>query len=410
MIRSRIGLGLLIAAGLAGPAGARGAAGPPELRDGDRVVLVGGTLVEREAESGYLEAQLARRHPGRAITVRNLGWSGDTVGGVARTKANPPADGYRALVDHVAALKPTVNVLGYGAVESFDGVAGLPAFAVGLDRLWGDLAKTGARMVVLTPNRQEALGPPLPDPAAHNADIARYADLLRVTAAGRGAGCVDLFAAPAGPRPWTANGIHPTPSGYRAASALIAPALGGLPAEPWRVTIEGDRATAVGAAVDGLAATAAGVTFRLLPAALPEPPDPAPTDAGAGAAEPRRTLRVAGLASGSYRLSIDGRPQQVATAAGWRDGVAIRADAEAEQVEALRARVVRKNSLYFHRWRPQNETYLFGMRKHEQGRNAAELAAFDPQVAAEEAEIVRLSRPVAHAYELARVPEGEVAR
>ena len=46
-----------------------------------------------------------------------------------------------------------------------------------------------------------------------------------------------------------------------------------------------------------------------------------------------------------------------------------------------------KNQLFFHRWRPQNETYLFGFRKHEQGKNAAEVAAFDPLVAAAEAEL-----------------------
>jgi lysophospholipase L1-like esterase len=48
--------------------------------------------------------------------------------------------------------------------------------------------------------------------------------------------------------------------------------------------------------------------------------------------------------------------------------------------EALRALVVEKNRLFFHRWRPANETYLFGFRKHEQGRNAAEMPMFDPLV------------------------------
>lgn len=48
--------------------------------------------------------------------------------------------------------------------------------------------------------------------------------------------------------------------------------------------------------------------------------------------------------------------------------------------EALRALVVEKNRLFFHRWRPANETYLFGFRKHEQGRNAAEMPMFDPLI------------------------------
>jgi lysophospholipase L1-like esterase len=48
--------------------------------------------------------------------------------------------------------------------------------------------------------------------------------------------------------------------------------------------------------------------------------------------------------------------------------------------EALRALIVEKNRLFFHRWRPANETYLFGFRKHEQGRNGAEMPMFDPLV------------------------------
>ena len=46
-----------------------------------------------------------------------------------------------------------------------------------------------------------------------------------------------------------------------------------------------------------------------------------------------------------------------------------------------------KNRLYFHRWRPENETYIFGFRKKEQGQNAVEIPQFDPLVAAKEAEI-----------------------
>jgi len=56
----------------------------------------------------------------------------------------------------------------------------------------------------------------------------------------------------------------------------------------------------------------------------------------------------------------------------------------AEQSAELRRRVVDKNTLFFHRWRPANETYLFLFRKHEQGNNAAEMPKFDPLV--EEAE------------------------
>lgn len=43
-------------------------------------------------------------------------------------------------------------------------------------------------------------------------------------------------------------------------------------------------------------------------------------------------------------------------------------------VDAIRL----KNELYFHRFRPQNETYLRGFRKHEQGQNAVEILEYEP--------------------------------
>ncbi len=51
---------------------------------------------------------------------------------------------------------------------------------------------------------------------------------------------------------------------------------------------------------------------------------------------------------------------------------------DAVQYEKMRSLILKKNELYFHRWRPQNITYLFGFRKHEQGNNAADIARFDP--------------------------------
>ncbi|RLS36890.1 MAG: hypothetical protein DWH78_08250 [Planctomycetota bacterium] len=51
---------------------------------------------------------------------------------------------------------------------------------------------------------------------------------------------------------------------------------------------------------------------------------------------------------------------------------------DSAQYENMRSLIVKKNELYFHRWRPQNITYLFGFRKHEQGNNAADIAKFDP--------------------------------
>jgi hypothetical protein len=70
---------------------------------------------------------------------------------------------------------------------------------------------------------------------------------------------------------------------------------------------------------------------------------------------------------------------------------------------SLRQAIIEKNQLYFYRWRPQNETYLFGFRKHEQGKNAKEVAEFDPLIAAKEKEIAKLRMPKTHRYEIVPV-------
>jgi hypothetical protein len=47
---------------------------PFELRHGDRVVLIGSTLIERAESFGYIETALSSRYPRRNILFRNLGW------------------------------------------------------------------------------------------------------------------------------------------------------------------------------------------------------------------------------------------------------------------------------------------------------------------------------------------------
>ncbi len=49
--------------------------------------------------------------------------------------------------------------------------------------------------------------------------------------------------------------------------------------------------------------------------------------------------------------------------------------------EVLTAAIRKKNELFFHRWRPENWTYLFGFRKGEQGQNGVEIPRFDPLIA-----------------------------
>ncbi len=387
-----------------------GPAEPFQLKDGDRVVLVGNTLIEREQRYGYWETLLTRCFPDRTITFRNLGWSGDTVFGEAQAGFGSVADGFRHLKDHVMALKPTVILVGYGLNESFEGPPGVAKFTQGLKVLLDTLAATKARIVLLTPLRHEDLGRPLPDPTEHNQNLRLYNEVLRQAARERGLPLVDFFdllgaRSPASPA-LTDNGIHLTAFGYWHTAAVLERGLG-LPPPAWGIRLDArGRVTAEGVKVEKV--RTAPAAFQATDTRLPAPLNPAPKTGPASLPGYERILRVDGLAPGQYTLTIDGQPVAQAGAVDWARGVALRRGPEFDQVERLRGAIIEKNRQYFHRWRPQNETYLFGFRKHEQGQNAREIPQFDPLVARLEGDIARLRVPVSHRYEL--VPQRELKK
>src|ERR1043166_9980144 len=99
---------------------------PFELRDGDRVVFLGDTLMEREKDYGWIELMMTLRFPERNVTFRNLGWSADTPEGQSRVSFDWPkgqAEWFRQLMEQIKQVQPTVVMLGYGMANSFAGDA-----------------------------------------------------------------------------------------------------------------------------------------------------------------------------------------------------------------------------------------------------------------------------------------------
>lgn len=299
-IRTQIAL---IAIVISSTASAHGAEPPPfELNDGDRVLFIGGTLIEREPEYGFWEMMLAAQWPERRVTFRNLGWSGDTVWGESRGYFDPPEQGYQNLLDLVAELKPTVIFLGYGNNESFAGPAGVEKFRNGLNTLLDDLSKFTQRIVLLSPTAHESRNSPLPDTTQQNAARAIYSGVVAEAARQRGLHFVDLLT-------------------------------------PMRQREE-------------------------------QPDRPALTDNG-------MHLNAAGYIESAQwmakNLNLDATRVSLAVLS-----------------PMLTSTIAKKNELFFYRWRPQNQTYLFGFRKHEQGQNAKEIAQFDPLIAEQETIIAEL--------------------
>jgi hypothetical protein len=139
----------------------------------DRVVLVGNTLAERMQLFNHFETLLAARFPELQLTVRNLGWSGDTVA------LQPRPLNFGTTPTHLYRQKADVILAFFGLNESFGGEAGLEAFEHDLDAwMRANLSAhyngaSAPRIVLVSPIAHEAL-PRLPriDTAARNRELA----------------------------------------------------------------------------------------------------------------------------------------------------------------------------------------------------------------------------------------------
>ena len=76
--------------------------------------------------------------------------------------------------------------------------------------------------------------------------------------------------------------------------------------------------------------------------------------------------------------------------------------AELGQAEQLRQLIVAKNADYFNYWRHENDTYILGYRKHEQGKNAVEFPEWVKLTEEKDKEIAKLRVPQPVTYTLAR--------
>jgi len=392
---------------------------PFELRDGDRVVLLGDGLIEQAAQYGFIETMLTARWPQRNITFRNLGWAADTPDGQSRTGFGPEEEnqfdwqgrkvegdyGFQKLLKQVADEKPTHLLVSYGSGEAFVNDGGGDRFAAAMTRLVERLEKTGAQIVLITPAPRERLGPRSPDPDAYNERLARAAQAQKALAARRGYPVVDLFTtlsvaanartdrAPPVER-LTNDGMHLNANGYRTAAGVIAAQLG-LQSDTWRIELREDGAVAAasGVTVKNSRPTKFGLRFDVSDQRLP---------VIFGRTPPPRTIKVTGLKTGRYSLSIDGRRNVMRTSEEWAAGVQIVPGPPEEQVEQLRQAIIDKNQLYFHYFRPQNKAYIFLFRKYERADHAGEVQQWQRLAEKREHDIAQLRVAQERQYELVK--------
>ncbi len=196
--------------------------------DNDTIVLLGNTMIERAQKYGHLETAISLSAGKKKLKFRNLGWSGDTVFGHARSYFGPPKEGFDRLKSDLTELKPNLVIVCYGAVAAYDGEKGLPEFIAGYETLLSMIKSSASprEIVIVSPPPAESLGSPMPDMSEHNKRLALYSEALGKLARKHKLQFADFFTTLGKSKGLTDNGLHFTPEGYQTAAPKFVEALG----------------------------------------------------------------------------------------------------------------------------------------------------------------------------------------
>jgi hypothetical protein len=408
-MRWTLSLSALLLSMIMATPGAAQKSSAPLFQSGDRVVLLGGAFIERLQTGNYVECEISSVFASESLTFRNLGWGGDNVAGESRAVFGSVADGYARLLRDLKLAAPTLTILHYGSTDIGTGSEGTEQFRSGLSRLVADVKATGSRVALL------GTMPPVPTrsrlPISEARNKARLAFEAAIMEMAKELNCRYLtmpqlkgvapppsasqrrspFAATA-----SIDGQQLTAFGYWSIAPLLSELLGrDREARSLLINVSRDSSTANGLDAQVKLESDNRIAIELSGTHLLRPD--VPRHYGSADAETDDLLvKVAGLARGQYSVALDGTIQFTASHAELSRGVGIELASERRQADQLRATIARKNEYFFHRYRPQNETYLFLFRKHEQGNNAVEIPMFDPLVEDQDRLIHQLAKPPVH--------------
>lgn len=210
---------------------------PLQLQRGDRIALIGNTLLERSQEFGHFEAMLQQMFPELQLVVRHLAWSADEIG------LQPRPANFADTEQHLVHEKIDVILAAFGLNESFAGEPGLPEFQRQLADWLQSLrsksfnGRSAARVVLISPIACENIaGVPAAD--RNNSNVQLYLQAMQQEAARQQTGFVNVFTETAAAMlspgtDLTVNGIHLNREGDLLFSRVL---LRGLfhrePAEP----------------------------------------------------------------------------------------------------------------------------------------------------------------------------------
>ena len=370
-----------------------------ELKEGDRVVFLGNSLFEHGLPYGYLEFLLTTRWPNREVTFRNIGWTGDTVLGEARSYITSPS-GYDLLMQQLEEVQPTVVILGYGANEAFNGKTGLDQFTRGLNQLLEKIEQLGADAVLLSPIPMMGSGSP-EELLERNKNLELYSAAIAKIASKKDKKFIDIFNPLLKHKEMrlSDNGFHLNETGYYFLASIIKEQLRLSPRSDERIVLDVSESNVEAATMPVEIVNSNQkdkVRFEIRQEYLPMPQP----EKGKEGIEDQFILRIKGLEKGFYELSANDKPIASASAKQWKKGVDIREGALSYQSRKLREMIVKKNELFFRQYRPLNRTYITGFRSHEQGKHAKGLEDLNIIIQWLEGQISSNSRPRSKVYQL----------
>jgi glucose/arabinose dehydrogenase/mono/diheme cytochrome c family protein len=232
------------------------AVAPPA--EGERIVLVGNGLAERDLHYGRLETELHLRYPERKLFLRNMGHVGDTPGfrphpsrrvqwafpGAEKfhpDKQRHNGKGFFPMPDEWLTFLKADTVVGFfGYNESFDGPSKVKNFEDELDA-WVQHTlskayngKAAPRVVLVSPIAFENLSAQrdLPDGSSENANLILYSAAIETVARRHGLTYIDLFTPTKAlyektDAALTTKGFIPNDQGYQHVAELLATGLFG---------------------------------------------------------------------------------------------------------------------------------------------------------------------------------------
>ncbi len=157
---------------------------------GETITLMGGVDVVRMQDFVEFDMAMLSAFPDKALRIRNLGWSGDTVYRQQRpmffyTKEGDSREG--SVPDLRSKIDPGTMLLMFGKMESLDGLDRLQEFESAYDGLITELKTISSRVVLVAPSRFIEIGPAAELAESRNETLETYLACIDALAEKHGA-------------------------------------------------------------------------------------------------------------------------------------------------------------------------------------------------------------------------------